>query len=581
MTLSSNSDPISVTDRAASIGRIAIGPGAVSVFVLVGVLLTLDPSDCWPTMPEGPGVTLDESFNVQMGAYLVESLKSYGFAILHPDSVQEVFGNPAYNPDHPPLGRLWLGVFHQLTQSLAAPAGIETLFVTASARVGSAVAFALTIFLVGVFTGSRYGRLAGFVASSSLALMPRLFGHAHLASLETVMNLTWTLAILGAAHVWTKRQMPAAVKGQDDSGGQDSGDPPSDWAAILFGLLISLALLTKIQAVILPPLVGVWSLWHWRTRAVRPLTIGLSAAGVGFLVGWPWLWIDLPGHTAEYFGRTTGRLTLHCWYFGQQFADTEVPWHYSWVMLLATVPIGLSALAFHSVIKRRHSLLRDPAVSLLLGSVLAPLVLFSLPGVAVYDGVRLFLIAFPGVAILAGIGAADFCRLFSMSSRKLTAGVGFFIALQAIGIATTAPYSLSYYSLVVGGLAGAEQLGMERTYWGDTLSRSFFQQKAVADLTAGTTIQVAPVLHQFQLDELARQSPLIQRRQWKIVPYQSASSESGRSTGETEYLAVFHRRADAPTEGTLIDEGWELSSQTKRQGVTLASFWRRASIQSR
>ena len=129
----------------------------MSLVTLVAVLATLDPADCRPHLPQGPGVTLDESFNVQMGVYLARSVKSYGLAILHPQSVEEVFGDPGYHPDHPPLGRLWLGVFHGISQAIAPVDDVAGPFVTIHARAGSACAFALTVLLVGLFAGVRWG----------------------------------------------------------------------------------------------------------------------------------------------------------------------------------------------------------------------------------------------------------------------------------------------------------------------------------------------------------------------------------------------------------------------------------------
>lgn len=258
-------------------------------------------------MPEGPGATIDESFNVEMGVFLVKAFQSYGIAALHPTSLQEIFSE--YNPDHPPLGRVWLGVFHEMTQAVA-PADSDGPFVTVSARVGSAFAFALTVLAVGWITGSRFGAIAGTLAATSLSLMPRLFGHAHLASLETVTGLTWTLTILATGLLWSHEE------------------GPTDKVAAGTGFLFGLALLTKIQAIILPPLVVLWAISHWRMRAIRPLAIWGLTGGVVFIAGWPWLWIDLPGHLAEYFGRTTGRLSLNVWYFGEQVADRDVAWHY-------------------------------------------------------------------------------------------------------------------------------------------------------------------------------------------------------------------------------------------------------------
>ncbi len=43
---------------------------------------------------------------------------------------------------------------------------------------------------------------------------------------------------------------------------------------------------------------------------------------------------------------------------------------------------------------------------------------------------------------------------------------------QGYGVVTIHPFGLSYYNLLVGGLPGAERLGLELTYWGDAVDRT-------------------------------------------------------------------------------------------------------------
>lgn len=539
-------------------------------------------------MPEGPGVTVDETFNVQMGWYLVEAFRELGIASFHPTSLMEVFA--AYNPDHPPLGRLWLGLFHAAAE-LIAPAVAEGPFVTVSARVGSAFAFALTVLAVGWMTGCRFGSVAGTLAATSLALMPRLFGHAHFASLETVTGLTWTLTVLSTGLMWSREE------------------GPSDRVAVVTGFLFGLTLLTKIQAIILPPLVVVWALSHWRRRAFRPLAIWMAVGGGVFVAGWPWLWIDLPGHLAEYFGRTTGRLTLNVWYAGEKFADRDVPWHYSWVMFLVTVPPGLHLFAAAGILRFGRQFQNRPELTLLIGSVMAPLILFSMPGVSVYDGVRLFLVSFPGWAVFAGLGggllyewlatelallpkasdpdsvtgspsaaiqparsaAANLARRLKLTRVRhpgiILAAV---FAGQAMGLVWTHPYQLAYYNAFVGGLNGASRLGFETTYWGDTLSRSLLLEVA-RRVPEGSTIEIAPVLHQFQVAAIQTQCPLLKRNNLTLRAYD-------RNRKEARFLIVFHRRADMPRRGELDAAGWKVQVATQRQRTLLASFYQRKPV---
>lgn len=339
-----------MTDQPAKFERQdAFGPLAVALVALLSVVLTLDAAGDYPKLFEGPGITIDESFNVQMGVYQWRVLRqAHNFVLLLPESVEEFFGpKTKYNPDHPPLGRVWLGFWHDVAEWLFPPSdhpvdehGIR--FVTDCARVGSATAFALTIFLIGLFTTKWYGRTAGIVAAVSLVLMPRVFAHAHLASLETFMNLTYSATILAVAHWWQVRHSGLSrPESQPPEGGTTN---VSLRLAVLTGVLFGLALLTKMQAILIPPVVGLWALWHWRVRAIKPLAIFGIVGLVVFFVGWPWLWLDPVTHFHEYFARTTSRAVLNCYYLGQVWADKEVPWHYPFVMFAVTVPVGLHLL---------------------------------------------------------------------------------------------------------------------------------------------------------------------------------------------------------------------------------------------
>lgn len=557
-----------------------VGPLAVAAVALVSVVLTLDAAGDYPKIFEGPGITLDESFNVQMGVYQWRALRDGGnFLLLLPESVENVFGPKSnYNPDHPPLGRVWLGFWHDLVEWLVPPSdhplneyGIR--FVTDCARVGSATAFALTVFLIGVFATKWYGRVAGIVAAVSLVLMPRVFAHAHLASLETFMNLTYSAAILAVAHWWRadadKRQLRWIIP-------------------ILTGVLFGFALLTKMQAILIPPAVGVWALWHWRVRAIKPLAIFGLVGLIVFFVGWPWLWLDPLHNVREYFARTTSRAVLNCYYLGQVWADKDVPWHYPFVMFAITVPVGLHAFGLLGIVgqspkltrsvseehatsgpRSRFGLVCGPREQLLLAATLFPLVLFAVPGIAVYDGERLFLVTYPMWAVLIGRGAglalnhlrekADSSRWRLVATQRARAiAISLFLLAQSIGVIVMHPCQLSYYNLLVGGLYGADRLGFERTYWGDSITRSLLTLMTRQD--GKRNVVVTPVLHQFQLDELMQQSPILRNMGIQLLP------DSPQNNKLADGWLCFARRADETSE--ICDN--RCGIVISRQGVQLS-----------
>ncbi len=525
----------------------------VALAAWISIVVCIDPAGSYPTMPQGPGLTVDEIFNVEQGVYLVEQSKNLGWLNLIPGTSVEAF-RPVngYNPDHPPLGRYWLGVHHQLTWWIAPPHQPDGPFVTACARTGSATAFALTVWLIGAFVsimssstmspstasppgGSARGATtfrhwAGPLACLSLVLMPRVYGHAHLAALESITNLTCTAAVLAIAAWWSG---PA---------------PPTRRAALVAGVVMGLALLTKIQAVLIPVPVIVWSLLRWRQKAIEPLLVWGTTALVLFFAAWPYLWLDPVGHLLEYLGRTTNRATLNCFYFGTIYKDKAVPWHYPFVMFAVTVPVGLHALGVLGVKKgdrsqgtgdRSQKLIADEWRRwLLLACGLFPLIVFALPKVAVYDGERLFLTVFPLWAIFVGRGAASVLEITARRSgvRLAKCGICVVIVLQAASNWLVHPHYLSYYNLAVGGVSGAETLGLEMNYWGDGITRSLLEE-AVTERGGFTSVEIRPSLHQFQNDDLLRQSPILRQRLVK-------DSDPSVGSAAKPLRFVFRRRAD-------------------------------------
>ena len=81
---------------------------------------------------------------------------------------------------------------------------------------------------------------------------------------------------------------------------------------------------------------------------------------------------------------------------------------------------------------------------------------------------RLFLPAFGMLAMAAGVGAASWVERLGRVGKALVVVA---ITEGAISVAVMMPVPLSYYSPIVGGLPGRRPLGMEPTYYWDSLDR--------------------------------------------------------------------------------------------------------------
>ncbi len=396
----------------------------------------------------GPGITTDEPLDVRPGRTYVQTLLKKGLGFFEPATIITVFRD---NAEHPPLGRWLLGIASTVGQpfeTLLFGGDPLNLYVW-SGRLAPASIFAALVGLITQTSARRYGNPAGAAAGFALAVMPRVFAHAHLGALDTFIAFFWTLALLATDRALTSRRPVVAMIGA--------------------GALWSLALLTKIHAWFLIPIVAVWAVVRLRGLGRACAAFGAwMVTGLGlFVLGWPWLWHDTIGRLSAYAGTGVVRSSIRVLYFGTVYDDSDVPWHYPWVYFAVTVPIGLHVFGLIGLARAWKERRTDPFPGLLLGSIGLVLVLFS-TRVPVYDGERLFLTVFPLWAIFIGRGFGEVWAWARGHNAWRGAALAL-LAAQTIGIITLHPFELSYYNALVGGLPGAERLGLELTYWGDAV----------------------------------------------------------------------------------------------------------------
>ena len=409
---------------------------AIAVFIVAfaAVVVTLD----------DPGLTWDEPFSIVSGHWYARWL---GQLPRFPFDRASLDRHWQHNHEHPPLAKLLMG----LSQAAFARGRADV----AASRLAVALVFALTVEMVFRFGGRAFGGLAGVLSSASLLCMPRVFGHAHLATLDVTMAATWLLSVVVFAR---------AV----GAGGWRWG--------LVSGVCFGLALLTKVNAVFLPLALAGWGIGFHRKRALVPLAWTLGVGVAVFFAGWPWLW-PAPLSRAWAFVRPTWRVAIPVEYFGRVYEGA--PFHYPIVMTLTTMPVGILFLVVVGGARAIRRLKGSPMLALVAVNVAVAIGPFLLPWLPKYDGVRLWLPAFPFLALLAGVGGARCWVWVAERSRKrpwrpLFVTAVFFL-LQAGAVVWMRPCYLSYYNALVGGLWGAEKLGLETTYWHDVVDRRLFR----------------------------------------------------------------------------------------------------------
>ncbi|AMV37249.1 ArnT family glycosyltransferase [Planctomyces sp. SH-PL62] len=491
----------------------------------------------------GPGLTIDEPLDVRPGRDYVALLQRAGWRFFERANVDALFRD---NAEHPPLGRWLLGIASKALEPFEAwifgpdPTGLYVL----SGRVAPALAFAVLVGLIAAEAARRWGAAAGIASAWTLLVMPRVFGHAHLAALDTFLGLFWTLALLAAARaVDARRPLPVMLA-----------------AGVLWGL----ALLTKIHAWFLVPLILAWALIRLRPAKALGLVSAWGAVGVlVFVAGWPWLWYETFPRWGAFWGTGVVRASIRVEYFGRIWADRDVPWHYPWLYFAVTVPILLHVMGAVGVARGWRERREDPFPALLIASVLLFLLLFSMR-VPVYDGERLFLLVFPAWAMLAGFGFAAAWRRWGAFRAGRAALVGLMLG-QAYGAASMHPFGLSYYNLLVGGLPGAERLGLEPTYWGDAVDRLLLDELA-RRVEPGEVVALAPTLYPGQ--GVATTTAALVRRD-VVIRDESAVPEA-------DWILVSRRRAYWSPElvQRLADPSARRVASRGRQGVWLSGLWK-------
>jgi hypothetical protein len=82
-----------------------------------------------------------------------------------------------------------------------------------------------------------------------------------------------------------------------------------------------------------------------------------------------------------------------------------------------------------------------------------------------HNGVRMFIVLFPFLGMLAGYGLH--CAWRALAARARGPVLALVFVPAAVQLAWVHPLELAYYGEVVGGVRGAHRLGFETTYWMD------------------------------------------------------------------------------------------------------------------
>ena len=379
--------------------------------------------------------------------------------------------------DHPSLSRSIAAVSYLLFK--------DSMGEIRSIRIPSAIYFSLIASLLYLWGTKVWGRVAGWAAVLSFFMMPRLFGHGHLAGLDIAITFWWVAVAM--AFSWREFTWR--------------------WSIVIAVLYVG-ALATKLHSLFLPfplliyifipptifskgsnnnipptPLVKGGKMW-W-----KPFLLMGIIGSIGYLILQPWLWHHTFSRLFVRFFHYSDKATsnpIPLWYWGHIYSN-DTPWHYPIVMVMITVPAAILVCFLWYTIRTLKNPKKEHKAVFVLLNFITPLLIITLPLAQGYDGIRLFLPAFPFIALLAGAGFADICRVIpniiwkkrNTFHKQMVFRIVLF-ALVFLPIAwnlfSISPFHLAYYNELIGGIPGAKKTGMETVYWCETLTPEFLEE---------------------------------------------------------------------------------------------------------
>lgn len=468
--------------RLSNIARRLVDPSIALVLALGYVLLLLNTVDTL-------GYARDEGFyfraSIEYSRWF-ERLVDDPADALERSTVDRYF---KHNHEHPAFVKsLFALSYRYLYKELGLFSESGTAF-----RFPGMLLSGLAVAVVYLWGRRAIGRAAGLVAALSLAMMPRVFYHAHLDCFDMPVLAMWLVTTDAYARSLERGGIARAL-----------------FVGVLYGLLLN----TKHNAWLLPfALIAHFLVTRGLGGLRRDLRVGwtraplalLSMAVIGpvvFYATWPWLWYVPVDRFADYVAFHTGHEYYNMEFLGRTYFEAPMPRGYAWLMTAATVP-AITLLLFAVGVFRSvrqlyvprlarlwHRLRRRTAVAsfgqqserlfstvtlwgLCLLACYAPWLSESTP---IFGGTKHWITAYPFLCLFAGLGfnaclqalrarTPRWANRFRLTEAGL---VGSVLVAPVVMTLHSHPWGLSAYTPLVGGAPGAASLGLNRTFWGYT-----------------------------------------------------------------------------------------------------------------
>jgi 4-amino-4-deoxy-L-arabinose transferase-like glycosyltransferase len=351
-------------------------------------------------------------------------------------------------------------------------------FLTAE-RLPAAFATSIAVVLMYSLVGKLFNSRIAFLSAAMLALDPLYLAYSRLvlpdALLTSFMTLSFLSFMVCLKHGWSLRCIAFS------------------------GITAGLALLTKVPAALLVPIIGILTTstlflearkgrqlqWQGVRQVVLALTVwGILAAFVFFLF-WPAMWVDHVGTLkATFFGAANQTINPRRqppdFFWGNVTAGPDPgPLFYPVVLLFRVTPLTFLGTAISLVMlsgRGQERLIGGDRKNIVMLLVYAVFITFVVSW-RVLKADRFFLPIFPAIEIVAAFGLYGLAgrvirrlKLDSLQNRVWTIGLLLMVLLQAAFCLPYHPYYLSYYNPLFGG--GSQASKTMRVGWGEGMDRA-------------------------------------------------------------------------------------------------------------